>query len=46
MEVDGIIFGKVILLNSKKLNLGVLVFIYVILKNYDGDLLIDFENVV
>jgi len=32
MEADGIILGKVTLLNSKKLNLGVSVFIYVTLK--------------
>ncbi len=37
MEADGIILGKVTLLNSKKLNLGVSVFIYVTLKNHDGD---------
>ena len=44
MEADGIILGKVTLLNSKKLNLGVSVFIYVTLKNHDGDSLTDFEN--
>ena len=46
MEADGIIIGKVTLLNSKKLNLGVSVFIYVTLKNHDGDSLTDFENAV
>jgi Lrp/AsnC family transcriptional regulator len=46
MEADGIILGKVTLLNSKKLNLGVSVFIYVTLKNHDGDSLTDFETAV
>ena len=46
MEADGIILGKVTLLNSKKLNLGVSVFIYVTLKNHDGDSLTDFESAV
>lgn len=43
MEADGIIKGKVTLLDNKKLNLGVSVFIYVTLKNHDGDSLNDFE---
>ena len=45
-KADGIILGKVTLLNNKKLNLGVSVFIYVTLKNHDGDSLTDFENAV
>ena len=44
MEAEGII--RVTLLDSKKLNLGVSVFIYVTLKNHDGDSLTDFENAV
>jgi len=46
MEADGIIKQKVTLLDNKKLNLGVSVFIYVTLKNHDGDSLTDFENAV
>lgn len=46
MEADGVIKQKVTLLDSKKLNLGVAVFIYVSLKNHDGDSLTDFENAV
>ncbi|MEW9797485.1 Lrp/AsnC family transcriptional regulator [Alteromonas sp. CYL-A6] len=46
MESEGIILRKVTLLNAKKLNLGVSVFIYVTLKNHDGDSLTDFENAV
>lgn len=46
MEADGIIRQKVTLLDAKKLNLGVSVFIYVTLKNYDGDSLTKFENAV
>ena len=46
LETDGIILRKVTLLNGKKLNLGVSVFIYVSLKNHDGDSLTDFENAV
>ena len=46
MEADGVIRQKVTLLDSKKLNLGVSVFIYVTLKNHDGDSLIDFEKAV
>jgi Lrp/AsnC family transcriptional regulator len=40
MEADGVIRQKVTLLDSKKLNLGVSVFIYVTLKNHDGDSLV------
>ena len=43
MEAEGIIKQKVTLLDNKKLNLGVSVFIYVTLKNHDGDSLNDFE---
>lgn len=43
MEADGIIKQKVTLLDNKKLNLGVSVFIYVTLKNHNGDSLNDFE---
>jgi Lrp/AsnC family transcriptional regulator len=46
MEADGVIRQKVTLLDSKKLNLGVSVFIYVTLKNHDGDSLVDFEKAV
>ena len=46
LEAEGIILRKVTLLNGKKLNLGVSVFIYVSLKNHDGDSLTDFENAV
>ena len=46
LETDGIILRKVTLLNGKKLNLWVSVFIYVSLKNHDGDSLTDFENAV
>lgn len=46
LEAEGIIRGKVTLLDNKKLNLGVSVFIYVTLKNHDGDSLVDFENAV
>lgn len=46
MEAEEIIVGKVTLLNSKKLNLGVSVFIFVTLKNHDGHSLIDFEQAV
>jgi Lrp/AsnC family transcriptional regulator len=44
MEADGIIRQKVTLLDAKKLNLGVSVFIYVTLKNHDGDSLTRFES--
>jgi len=37
---------KYTLLDAKKLNLGVSVFIYVSLKNHDGDSLTKFENAV
>lgn len=43
MEAEGIIKQKVTILDNKKLNLGVSVFIYVTLKNHDGDSLNDFE---
>lgn len=46
LEAEGIILRKVTLLNGKKLNLGVSVFIYVSLKNHDGDSLTDFEQAV
>ncbi|GAC14079.1 Lrp/AsnC family transcriptional regulator [Aliiglaciecola lipolytica] len=43
MEAEGIIKQKVTILDNKKLNLGVSVFIYVTLKNHDGESLNDFE---
>lgn len=46
LEAQGVIRGKVTLLDSKKLNLGVSVFLYVSLKNHDGDSLSDFEDAV
>lgn len=46
MEAEGIIKQKVTLLDNKKLNLGVSVFIYVTLKNHDGESLNDFEAAV
>jgi Lrp/AsnC family transcriptional regulator len=46
MESEGLILAKVTLLDGKKLNLGVSVFIYVTLKNHDGDSLTSFENAV
>ncbi len=46
LEAEGIIKQKVTLLDNKRLNLGVSVFIYVTLKNHDGDSLNDFENAV
>ena len=46
LEADGIIKGKVTLLDGKKLNLGVSVFIFVTLKNHDGESLNDFEKAV
>ncbi|MFC3120356.1 Lrp/AsnC family transcriptional regulator [Agaribacter flavus] len=46
MENEGIIRKKVTLLDAKKLNVGVSVFIYVTLKNHTGDSLTRFENAV
>ncbi|MDU0355602.1 Lrp/AsnC family transcriptional regulator [Paraglaciecola aquimarina] len=46
LEAEKIILQKVTLLDSKKLNLGVSVFIYVSLKNHDGESLNDFEKAV
>ncbi|NVK55164.1 MAG: Lrp/AsnC family transcriptional regulator [Alteromonadaceae bacterium] len=46
LESEGIILRKVTLLNGKKLNLGVSVFIYVSLRNHDGYSLTDFETAV
>ena len=46
MEAEGIIRQKVTLLDAKKLNLGVSVFIYVTLKNHDSDSLNKFESAV
>ncbi len=46
METDGVITNRVTLLDAKKLNLGVSVFIYVTLKNHDGNSLTSFENAV
>lgn len=46
LEAEGIIKQKVTLLDNKLLNLGVSVFIYVTLKNHDGESLNDFENAV
>jgi Lrp/AsnC family transcriptional regulator len=46
LEAENIILQKVTLLDSKKLNLGVSVFIYVSLKNHDGESLNDFEKAV
>lgn len=46
MEADGIIRQKVTLLDAKKLNLGVSVFIYVTLKNHDSESLNKFESAV
>ncbi|HAQ49730.1 MAG TPA: AsnC family transcriptional regulator [Glaciecola sp.] len=46
MEAEGLIRQKVTLLDCKKLNLGVSVFIYITLKNHDGDSLTNFEDAV
>lgn len=46
MEAEGLIMKKVTILDNKKLNLGVSVFIYVSLKNHDGQSLTDFESAV
>jgi Lrp/AsnC family transcriptional regulator len=46
MEADGIIRQKLTLLDAKKLNLGVSVFIYVTLKNHGGDSLSKFKTAV
>ena len=46
LESDGIIKRKVTLLDGKKLNLGVSVFIYVTLKNHDEESLNSFEAAV
>lgn len=46
LEADGIIKRKVTLLDNKKLNLGVSVFIYVSLKSHDEDALNYFESAV
>jgi Lrp/AsnC family transcriptional regulator len=46
MEAEGIIKRKVTILDGKKLNLGVSVFIFVTLKNHDGESLNDFERAV
>ncbi|GAA0365060.1 Lrp/AsnC family transcriptional regulator [Bowmanella denitrificans] len=46
LESDGIIKRKVTLLDGKKLNLGVSVFIYVTLKNHDEESLNGFEAAV
>lgn len=46
LEAENIILQKVTLLDNKKLNLGVSVFIYVSLKNHDGESLNDFEKAV
>ncbi|MDF2179573.1 Lrp/AsnC family transcriptional regulator [Aliiglaciecola sp. CAU 1673] len=46
LESDGIIKRKVTLLDGKKLNLGVSVFIYVTLKNHDEESLNKFEAAV
>ncbi|MFC6439558.1 Lrp/AsnC family transcriptional regulator [Bowmanella sp. JS7-9] len=46
LEKDGFIQRKVTLLNNKKLNLGVSVFIYVSLKNHDETSLNRFEAAV
>ncbi|MGJ8680795.1 Lrp/AsnC family transcriptional regulator [Paraglaciecola sp.] len=46
LEAEKVILQKVTLLDNKKLNLGVSVFIYVSLKNHDGESLNDFEKAV
>lgn len=46
LEKEGIIKQKVTLLDNKKLNLGVSVFIYVTLKNHDNESLMAFESAV
>lgn len=46
LEAEKIILQKVTLLDNKKLNLGVSVFIYVTLKNHDGESLNNFEKAV
>lgn len=46
LESQGIIQRKVTILDNKLLNLGVSVFIYVTLKNHDGDSLNGFEAAV
>jgi Lrp/AsnC family transcriptional regulator len=46
LESEGIIKARVTLLDNKKLNLGVSVFIYVSLKNHEGDSMEDFETAV
>ncbi len=46
LEKEGFIQRKVTLLNNKKLNLGVSVFIYVSLKNHDEGALNQFEAAV
>jgi len=44
LEKEGIIKQKVTILDHKKLNLGVSVFIYVSLKNHDSVSLMSFEK--
>jgi Lrp/AsnC family transcriptional regulator len=46
LEKEGIIRKKVTLLDNKKLDLNVNVFIYVTLKKHDGNALTDFEKAV
>ena len=46
LEAEKVILQKVTLLDNKKLNLGVSVFIYGTLKNHDGESLNDFEKAV
>jgi len=46
LEKEGIIKQKVTILDHKKLNLGVSVFIYVSLKNHDSVSLMSFEKAV
>ena len=46
LEADGVIMGKVTLLNPKVLNLGVTVHAYLIIKNHDEASLNAFESAV
>lgn len=46
MEAAGIIEGKVVLLNPQKLNLGVIVYVYITIKAHDEVSLTAFESAV
>lgn len=46
LETEGVIRGKVVLLDPRKLNLNVIVYVYITIKSHNEDSLNEFESAV